>query len=142
MQDKPVNALSLGLAAAPGFTSDLLATHPATTLSLPLALPSRAEVIRRLNTTYLMAAREAAQDSIPYASVAFGVSRTFATWLATAQIEEVLNLAVMPACVFTLRLPERALEPAHLDRLGTTAEGAASRMAWHTVLAGLSQEAP
>jgi hypothetical protein len=134
-----VNPPAIGRAAAPGGTRHPLATPGSAEADIPRAVPRGAEAIRRLNSVYLMAAREAAQDDISYAIVAFGVSRTFAAWLAAAPIDAILDLAALPACVFSLRLPERAMEPAQLGRLGSPGEGVRSRVALHTVLAGLPQ---
>ncbi|WP_157639624.1 hypothetical protein [Lamprocystis purpurea] len=133
MHDKPVSSR---LADAPGFSCDLLAPQGSAQIQVPAAIPSHAEVIRRLNTTYLMAAREAAQHSIPYTVAAFGVPQTFADWLATAGVDEIVDLAAMPVCVFALRLPTRAIERAHRGRLLSPAAGVPPLLALHTALAG------
>ena len=104
MHDKPVST-AIGLTDAPGFSCDLLAAQGSAQIQVPATIPSHAEVIRRLNTTYLMAAREAARHSIPYTIAAFGVPQTFADWLAVAGVDEIVDLAAMPVCVFALRFP-------------------------------------
>ncbi|WP_295449910.1 flagellar transcriptional regulator FlhD [uncultured Thiodictyon sp.] len=71
------------------------------------------DTIQRLNTSYLLAAREVARESVLSACAVFGVTSELANWLASATIEEVLGLASLRICLFSLRLPARALARSH-----------------------------
>lgn len=71
------------------------------------------DTIQRLNTSYLLAAREVARESVLSACAVFGVTPDLANWLVSATIEEVLGLASLRICLFSLRLPERALARSH-----------------------------
>lgn len=58
------------------------------------------DTIRRCNRLYWMGAREAALLSPQYAESVFGVSRDTAEWLASAPLEDVLDLAEAPVVTF------------------------------------------
>lgn len=75
-----------------------------------LNLELHEETVRRLNTTLLMAARDAARANLAFARAAYGLTPAFARWLRKAPPDEVVNLAQLPTCMFQLRLPERVAE--------------------------------
>ncbi|WP_100922842.1 hypothetical protein [Candidatus Thiodictyon syntrophicum] len=78
--------------------------------TLTLNAPTHAETIRRLNTAFFLAARDAARESVPFAVTAFGVPEILAQWLLTAAPDEVMALARLPVCAFAVRLPARAVQ--------------------------------
>ncbi len=78
--------------------------------TLTLNTPTHAEAIRRLNTAFFLAARDAARESVPFAVTAFGVPEILAQWLLTAAPDEVMALARLPVCAFAVRLPTRAVQ--------------------------------
>jgi hypothetical protein len=78
--------------------------------TLTLSADNHAETIRRLNTAFFLAARDAARQSVPFAMASFGVPQVLADWLLTAGPDEVLALAQLPVCAFEVRLPTRAME--------------------------------
>lgn len=100
---------------------------------------AHAIAIQRINTNYLLSAREAAQDSVLFAATAFGISEDFATWPVSAPIEEVMVLALLPICVLSLRLPERALRQCTARTSGPPArrQAALSLVTLHTALVAL-----
>lgn len=78
--------------------------------TLTVNAPTHAAAIRRLNTAFFLAARDAARESVPFAMAAFGVPEVLAEWLQTAGPEDVMALAQLPVCTFEVRLPTRAVE--------------------------------
>lgn len=99
--------------------------------------------IERVNLTYLLAARDAARDSVPYAMAAFGVPQTLGQWLATATVEAVMDLARLPVCAFAVRVPAQALERAcaqHPGRAGVEDGACAAVVSLHTVLKAVDGE--
>ena len=97
-----------------------------------------AETLQRLNTSYLLAAREVARDSVVYACAVFGVTSDLAHWLASATIDEVLGLAALRICLFSVRLPERALGQGHARGQCASHHAPLPLMAMHAALTALS----
>jgi hypothetical protein len=96
--------------------------------------PHHAETIRRLNTAFFLAARDAARESVPFAMTAFGVPEVLAEWLLTAGPDEVMALAQLPVCAFEVRLPTRALETVCLPGGRVPSETDCPVVAMHTAL--------
>jgi hypothetical protein len=74
------------------------------------------ETIRKCNRLYWMGAREAARVSPQYAEAAFGVAQDTAQWLATAPLDEVLDLAEAPVVTFRAGIAPTAIAPADAPR--------------------------
>jgi hypothetical protein len=74
------------------------------------------DTIRKCNRLYWMGAREAARVSPQYAETAFGVAHDTAQWLATAPLDEVLDLAEAPVVTFRAGTAPTALAQAHAPR--------------------------
>lgn len=102
-------------------------------------VPTHAAAIHRLNLAYLLAVRDAARESVPYSSAAFGVPFPLARWVATAQVDEVLKLAALPVCAFALRIPERAIEKVVRPSLHAPDDGMLALAGLHTALAGFAE---
>jgi hypothetical protein len=118
---------------------------PAPTSDRPHAvdIQPHGAAIARVNLTFLLAARDAARDSLPYAMAAFGVPQTLGQWLATANVDEVVALAQLPVCAFAVRVPPRALERAcgrHPGRAGVADDDCAAVVGLHTVLKAVENE--
>ena len=102
--------------------------------TLTLNAPNHADTILRLNTSYFLAARDAARESVPFAMAAYGVPQVLAEWLLTAGPDEVLALAQLPVCAFEVRLPTRAMETACLPGGRVPVETDCPVVAMHTAL--------
>ncbi len=101
---------------------------------LTLSAPTHAQTIRRLNTAFFLAARDAARESVPFAMAAFGVSQVLAQWLLTAAPDEVMALAQLPVCAFAVRLPARAVATLCLPGRTRAVETDGPVLALHTAL--------
>jgi hypothetical protein len=111
--------------------------HPAA------GLQPHGAAIERVTLTYLLAARDAARDSVPYAMAAFGLPQTLGQWLATADVEAVIGLAKLPVCAFAVRVPPQALERAcgrHPGRAGVEDGRCAVVLGLHTVLKAVDEK--
>lgn len=102
--------------------------------TLTLSADNHAETIRRLNTAFFLAARDAARQSVPFAMASFGVPQVLAEWLLTASPDEVLALAQLPVCAFEVRLPTRAMETVCLPGGRVRVEKDCPVVAMHTAL--------
>ncbi|WP_295454607.1 hypothetical protein [uncultured Thiodictyon sp.] len=102
--------------------------------TLTLNAENHAETIRRLNTAFFLAARDAARESVPFAMTAFGVPQVLAEWLLTAGPDQVLALAQLPVCTFEVRLPSRAMETVCLPGGRVPVETDCPVVAMHTAL--------
>ena len=109
----------------------------------PAGMQPHGAAIERVNLTYLLAARDAARDSVQFAMAAFGVPQTLGQWLATADVEAVIDLAKLPVCAFAVRVPPQALERAcgrHPGRAGVEDGTCAAVVGLHTVLKAVESE--
>lgn len=106
-----------------------------------LSTPTHTATIRRLNTTFFLAARDAARESVPFAMTAFGVPRDLADWLVTAGADEVMALAQLPVCAFAVRLPAKAVETACRPGPPRAVERESPVFALHTALLAVGSQA-
>jgi hypothetical protein len=118
-------------------------TAPTNAIPHAVDIQPHGAAIERVNLTFLLAARDAARDSLQYAMTAFGVPQTLGQWLATAGVDEVVALAKLPVCAFAVRVPPRALERAcgrHPGRAGVEDDDCAAVVGLHTVLKAVDGE--
>jgi hypothetical protein len=106
-----------------------------------LSTPSHAATIRRLNTTFFLAARDAARESVPFAMAAFGVPRHLAEWLVTAGADEVMALARLSVCAFEVRLPAKAVATACQPGRTRAVDPDGTVFALHTALLAVGDHA-
>lgn len=79
-------------------------------------LDTAQETIRTCNRLYWFGAREAARVSVQHAALLFGIAYETAQWLATAPLEEVLDLAETPVITFRVELQPTAAARANAPR--------------------------
>ena len=70
--------------------------------------------IASINLQLLQLARQVATDSIPQATIQFGISEAFAKQLQTMDLDTISRLAKMPTTLFQPRIPDEVFQAAGL----------------------------